>query len=228
VDATVGLVGLAEAEVLGPTRQKSVEPDPQLGPRRRVAPVKQSVDLLLEPLLRLLRRPGRDESLPGLPVPRRSKGIAQEVERLFPRVTEACFGRVDRQATPLVDRPRRDELLENLDERKLKAWKEERARQAVACRDGKLRLFPEMLTCPPIDPDRRPGRVHQPVLPHPEALVALEGSLSRFPGVSGGSSHLLQLPRAVEGRTFTAQLAVSSEVSPSGPSSSGQESWSAR
>lgn len=103
-----------------------------------------------------------------------------------------------------------DELLENLDERKLKAWKEERARQAVACRDGKLRLFPEMLTCPPIDPDRRPGRVHQPVLPHPEALVALEGSLSRFPGVRGGSSHLLQLPRAVEGRTFTAQLAVSS------------------
>jgi hypothetical protein len=70
----------------------------QFGPGRRVSPEQQSVDLLLESLLSFLRGPGRQDLPPGLPMPCRTKGVAQEVERLFSGMTEARFGGMDRQA----------------------------------------------------------------------------------------------------------------------------------
>ena len=97
-DGNVGLTRKAKAEVFGPPRQESVEPGLQLRPGCRVSPVQQGVDLLLEPLLGLLRGLSRKQSPSGPPMPSWAKGIAQEVERLFSGVTEARFGGVDRQA----------------------------------------------------------------------------------------------------------------------------------
>ena len=94
----IGLTCEAETEVLGPSQQELVEPGVQFGPWRRVSPEQQSVDLLLESLLSFLRGPGRQDLPPGLPMPCRTKGVAQEVERLFSGVTEARFGGMDRQS----------------------------------------------------------------------------------------------------------------------------------
>ena len=104
-DGIIGLACEAEPEVLGPARHKSVEPGPQLGPGCRVPAVKQGIDLFLEPFPGLLRWLGRNEPLTGPPMPRRSEGIAQEVERLFSGVTETRLARVDRQAE-LLQPPR--------------------------------------------------------------------------------------------------------------------------
>jgi len=104
-DGIIGLTRKAEAEVFGPSRQESVEPGLQLRPGCRVSPVQQCVDLLLEPLLGLLRGLGRKQSPSGPPMPSWAKGVAQEVERLFSGVTEARFGGVvtDRPKFPPVD-----------------------------------------------------------------------------------------------------------------------------
>jgi hypothetical protein len=56
-DRIIGLTGETEAEVLGPSRQESVEPSSQLGPGRGISPGQQGVDLLLQPLLGFLRGP---------------------------------------------------------------------------------------------------------------------------------------------------------------------------
>src|SRR4029077_1023078 len=104
-ESRIGLAEVAKAEVLGPSRHETVPPGLQLWPRRRVAPKQQGVDLSFEPLLGLLRGPGRKESLPGFPMPSWTEGITQEVERLFSGVTEARLGGMDRQ-TELLQPPR--------------------------------------------------------------------------------------------------------------------------
>src|SRR4051794_21769809 len=96
-DRIIGLTSEAEAEVLGPSRQESVEPDLQLRPGHRVSPVQQGVDLLLEPLLGFLRGLGRQQSPAGPPMSTRAEGVTQEVERLFSGLAETRFGGVDHQ-----------------------------------------------------------------------------------------------------------------------------------
>jgi hypothetical protein len=45
-DRCIGIARIAKAEVRGPSDQKAVEPETQLGPGCRVSPEQQSVDLL--------------------------------------------------------------------------------------------------------------------------------------------------------------------------------------
>src|SRR6476469_2527305 len=75
-DSGVGLACVAEAEVLGPAQEKAVEPVPQFGPGGRISTEEQGIDLVLEPLLSFLRGLDRELSPPGLPMPRRTEGIA--------------------------------------------------------------------------------------------------------------------------------------------------------
>lgn len=97
-DSIICLAREAEAEVFGPSRQEPVEPISQLRPRGGLP--RNSRMLIFSLILFWDFFEGRApmNRSPGLPVPYRTEGVAQEVKRLFAGVTEARLGRVDRQA----------------------------------------------------------------------------------------------------------------------------------
>jgi hypothetical protein len=100
LDGLIGLGGVAELKVFRPTRQQTVQPAPQLGPRGWIPRVQQEVDLVLEILLRFLRGLGRNDFLPGAPVPEGTEGVTQEVERLFLDMAQTRLAWMSLNRTP--------------------------------------------------------------------------------------------------------------------------------